>query len=219
MKKKIDSISVYCGVIAPILFVFIFTIEGYFRENYSEIENFISELSIGSRGWIQITNFLIFGFLFLIFSIWLLKEFRKHRLSSTGPILFLILASCYFFSGPFVTDTGTIFTQQKSVHGIIHGALGGIVFLLMTASSWTFLKLFRKAREFKSLKNITLFFAIILTLSLIAFTYVTKVPSSQNVFPNMNGLFQRLALIPFMVWLSFFAFNIRNVLTKYDSNI
>ncbi len=219
MKKRIGSISIYSGIIAPILFVFIFTIEGFFRENYSAIKNFISELSIGNRGWIQITNFLIFGFLFLVFSIWLLQEFRKRRLSSTGPILFLILASCYFFSGPFVTDIGTMFTKQKSVHGIIHGVLGGIVFLLMTASSWTFLKLFKKAKDFKSLKNVTLFFAIILTLSLIAFTYVTKVPTSQNIFPNMNGLFQRLALIPFMVWLSFFAFSIRNVLTKYDRNI
>ncbi len=220
MKRRIGSISVYGGVIAPILFVLIFTIEGLFRENYSAMKNFISELSVGNRGWIQITNFLIFGFLFLIFSIWLLQEFRKRGLSITGSILFLILAACYFFSGPFVTDTGTIFTQQKSVHGIIHGVLGGIVFSLMTASSWTFLKLFKKAKDFKSLKDVTLFFAIILTLSLIAFTYVTKVPTSQNVFPkNMNGLFQRLALIPFMVWLSFFAFSIRNVLAKYDSNI
>lgn len=217
-KKKVDFISAYSGVIAPILFVFVFTIEGLFRENYSAMSNFISELSIGNRGWIQITNFSLFGFLFLIFGIWLLQEFRKRRLSSTGPILFLILASCYFFSGPFVTDAGTIFTQQKSVHGITHGVLGGIVFLLMTASSWTFLKLFRNTREFKSLKNVTLFFSLILTIALIAFTFVTKVPTSLHIFLNMNGLFQRLALIPFMIWLSFFAFSIRSILIKYDKN-
>ena len=214
MKKGISNISVYCGLIAPILFVSIFTIEGLFRENYSEMKNFISELSIGNRGWIQIANFLIFGILFFVFSIGLLQEFQKRRLSSTGPILFLILASCYFFSGPFVTDSGTIFTQQKSVHGIIHGVLGAVVFLLMAISCWTFLKLFKKEKEFKSLKNVTLLFAIIITLSLIAFTYVTKVPSSQNIFQNLNGLFQRLALIPFMVWLFYFAFSIRNILTK-----
>ncbi len=218
MKKGINYISVYSGIIAPIVFVLIFTIEGLFRENYSATKNFISELSIGDRGWIQIANFLIFGFLFFVFNVGLMQEFRKRGLSLTGPILFLILASCYFFSGPFVTDPGTIFTQQKSVHGIIHGVLGAMVFLLMTVSSWTFLKLFKKEKEFKSLKNVTLFFAIILTLSLTVFTYATKVPSSENIFPNMNGFFQRLALIPFMVWLCYFAFSIRNVLTKYDTN-
>ena len=218
MKKRIDTLSVYSGIIAPIIFVSIFTIEGLLREDYSASENFISELSIGNRGWIQITNFMIFGSLFLVFSIWLLREFRKRKISSIGPGLFIILSVCYFFSGLFVTDPGTIFTQQKSVHGIIHGVLGAMVFLLMPVSSWTFLKLFKKEKAFNSLKNVTLFFAILLTLSLVAFTYVTKVPASQNLFPNRNGLFQRLALIPFMVWLSFFAFSIRNVLAKFDSH-
>jgi hypothetical protein len=218
MKKGNSYIHFYSGLIAPILFVLIFTIEGLFRENYSPMKNFISELSIGNRGWIQIVNFLIFGFLFFVFSMGLLHEFRKLKLSLNGPILFLILASCYFFSGPFLTDPGTIFTQQKSIHGIIHGVLGALVFLLMTASSWTFLKLFKKEKEFKALKSITFLFAIILTLSLIAFTYVTKAPTHQNVFPNLNGFFQRLALIPFMIWLFYFAFSIRNVLTQYDRN-
>lgn len=218
MKKGISYIHIYSGLIAPILFVSTFTLEGLFRENYSAMINFISELSIGSRGWIQIANFMIFGSLFFVFSIGLLQEFRKRRLSSTGPILFLILASCYFLSGPFVTDQGTIFTQQKSIHGIIHGVLGAVVFLLMTASSWTFLKLFKKEKEFKPLQNVTLYFSIILTISLIAFIYATKVPASQNIFPDLNGFFQRLALIPFMVWLFYFALITRNILTKYYSN-
>lgn len=214
MKKGLNYISVYSGIIAPILFVMIFTFEGLFRENYSALSNFISELSMGNRGWIQISNFLLFGFLFFVFSLGILREFRKRKLSQTGPILFLIIASCYFFSGPFVTDPGTIFTHQKSIHGIIHGVLGGVVFLLMPISSWTFLKQFKKKNEFKTFKNVTLFFAIILTLSLIVFTYVTKVPTSKNIFPYMNGLFQRLTLIPFMVWLCYFAFGLRKFLIE-----
>ena len=109
---KIDSL----GIIAPILFVATFTIEGLFRENYSQMKNFISELSIGNGGWIQIANFMTFGILFFIFSLKVFKEFRKRGLPLTGPKIFLIIAACYFFSGPFVTDPGTIFTQQKSIH-------------------------------------------------------------------------------------------------------
>ncbi len=206
MKKRIGFISVYSGIIAPILFVIIFTVEGLFRENYSAMTNFISELSLGNRGWIQITNFLLFGFLFFVFSLGLLLKFQKRKLSSTGPILFLIIASSYFISGLFVTDPETIFTNQKSIHGIIHGVFGGVVFLLMPISSWIFLKLFKMEEEFKSLKKWTLFFAIVLTFSLVIFTYVTKVPTSKNIFPNMDGFFQRLTLIPFMIWLSYFAF-------------
>lgn len=199
MKKGIRDIHCYTGIIAPVLFVLIFTIEGFVRENYSAKTDFISELAIGNRGWIQIANFLLFGFLFFVFGLGLLQEFRKRKLPSTGPVLFLILATCYFFSGIFVTDAGTIFTQQKSVHGIIHGIFGAMVFVLMPVSSWIFFKLFKKEQAFKPLKNITYLFAIILTLALVTFTYVTKVPASENVFPDLNGFFQRLALIPFMV--------------------
>lgn len=113
MKKRIGFISVYSGIIAPILFVIIFTVEGLFRENYSAMTNFISELSLGNRGWIQITNFLLFGFLFFVFSLGLLLKFQKRKLSSTGPILFLIIASSYFISGLFVTDPETIFFKSK----------------------------------------------------------------------------------------------------------
>ena len=215
MKKGLNYISVYSGIVAPVLFVLIFTFDGLFRENYSAMRNFISELSIGYRGWIQITNFMLFGFLFFVYSLGLLREFRKRKLPLTGPILFLIIASCYFFSGPFVTDPNTIFTHQKSIHGIIHGALGGVVFLLMPISSWTFLKQFKKEVDFKPLKNVTLFFAIILTLSLIVFTYVTKVPASENIFPNMDGIFQRLELVPFMIWIYYFALFLRKSLIKY----
>lgn len=216
MKKGIRDIHCYTGIIAPVLFVLIFTIEGFVRENYSAKTDFISELAIGNRGWIQIANFLLFGFLFFVFGLGLLQEFRKRKLPSTGPVLFLILATCYFFSGIFVTDAGTIFTQQKSVHGIIHGIFGAMVFVLMPASSWIFFKLFKKEQAFKPLKNITFLFAIILTLALVTFTYVTKVPASENVFPDLNGFFQRLALIPFMVWLFYFAFRIRDVLMHND---
>ncbi len=216
MRSKTAPMPVCSGILAPILFVSVFTIEGLFREHYSPLTNFISELSIGDRAWVQIANFLLFGFLFFIFSFWLLREFRKRKFPPGGPILFLILASCYFFSGLFVTDPGTIFTQQKSVHGIIHGVLGAAVFLLMTISAWTFLKLFRKNAAFRTLQRLTLFFAIILTLALTAFTYVTKTPASQSFLPGMNGLFQRLALIPFMLWLLFFASSIRHALSNYD---
>ncbi len=214
MEKGLNYTSVFSGIIAPILFVMIFTFEGLFRENYSATTNFISELSMGNRGWIQIINFLLFGFLFFVFSLGLLREFRKRKLSSTGPIIFLIIALCYFFSGPFVTDPNTIFTNQKSIHGIIHGILGGVVFLLMPMSAWTFLKQFKKEKDFKSLKNMTLFFAVILTLFLIVFTYSTKVPASKNIFPDMNGFFQRIALVPFMIWVSYFAFLLRKLLPK-----
>ena len=193
------------GVLAPLLFVVTFTIDGLLRDNYSSMKNFISELSIGNGGWIQIANFMVLGFLFFIFSLDVFKKFRKRGLSLTGPKIFLIIAVAYFFSGPFVTDPGTIFTQQKSVHGIIHGILGALVFTLMPISCWVFLKQFKRQPDYRSLKIPTYFFAILITIAVIFLTFITKVPAYRSSLVNLYGFIQRLALIPFMIWLCYFA--------------
>jgi Protein of unknown function (DUF998) len=47
------------GRIGPLLFVATFTIAGWLRPGYRAREMFVSELSLGSRGWIQIANFIV----------------------------------------------------------------------------------------------------------------------------------------------------------------
>ena len=56
----------WAGVLGLMLFVVIFTIEGWLRSGYEPARMYISELSLGSRGWNHNVNFLVFGLLFLI---------------------------------------------------------------------------------------------------------------------------------------------------------
>jgi len=205
-QKNNNKASIILGIIAPILFVVIFTSAGFYRENYSSMRNFISELSIGNEGWMQICNFMVFGLLLFIFSLDVLKEFRRRGISKTGPIILLIIAISYFFSGPFVTDPGTIFTHQKSIHGIIHGLFGAVVFTLMPITCWVFLKQFKRQQDYKTLKFPTYFFAITITIAVLLFSFITKVTTYNKTFDTVFGFVQRLVLIPFMFWLSYFAF-------------
>jgi hypothetical protein len=51
--------------IGSALFVGVFTIDGYFRPGYDQFREYVSALSIGPRGWIQIANFVVVGLLLL----------------------------------------------------------------------------------------------------------------------------------------------------------
>src|SRR5215469_8159104 len=51
------------GVVGPLLFVLVIWLEGALRPGYDLLRHFGSELALGKRGWIQITNFLIAGVL------------------------------------------------------------------------------------------------------------------------------------------------------------
>ena len=119
--------AAWAGMIAPMLFVVIFTIEGWLRPGYNPLAMYVSELSLGPYGWMQILNFIIFSILFLIFVRGIASEFKEGKASRFGPPLLTIIGLSFLVSGPFVTDPGTIFLQM-SWHGMIHGIFGAIVF-------------------------------------------------------------------------------------------
>jgi hypothetical protein len=193
------------GIIASILFVVIFTIEGIYRPGYSSIGMYVSALSLGSRGFIQIANFLIFGILFLLFARNVAAEFKKSNVSQIGPILLTIFAICLFLSGPFVMDPFGTPPQAMTIHGVVHSILGGIAFLIMPISCFVFLRVFRQNSIWNSFAPWTLLMSILLSATLALFIFATKLPYGKNIFHSWFGLLQRMVLIPYMLWLFTFA--------------
>ena len=193
------------GIIAPVIFVGVFTIEGELRSGYTPIGTYVSALSIGSRGLIQILNFLVFGVLFFFFARAVAADFKIRKTSQTGPTLLTVFAVCLFFSGPFVMDPMWTPPSQISVHGTIHGILGGIAFLLMPISCFVFLSRFRHEPTWNSFASWTQLMAILLSAALALFIFATKFPIGQTIFHAWLGLIQRMVLVPYMLWLFTFA--------------
>jgi len=199
------KISAWAGIIGPALFVLVFTIEGFLRPGYSTLKDFISALSLGSRGWIQIVNFILFGILLLLFTLGVAREFKSGKASRWGVILLLALGICFLLSGPFIEDvTGTPFSGS-SVHGILHGIFGGIVFVVMPITCFVFLRRFREDPKWHSLKIWTLVLGIIISSGVFMMIVSIKIPTTAVYFTNWNGLIQRIALVPWMIWLFVFA--------------
>src|SRR5258706_9884107 len=94
-------LAVWAGIIGPALFVAVFTLEGWLRPGYEPLRMFVSALSLGPRGWIQIANFMVFGALLFVFTRAVAAEFPDGKASRGGLILLTIIAVCYFISGPF----------------------------------------------------------------------------------------------------------------------
>src|SRR5205823_12499417 len=65
-----------CGVIGPPLFVIVFLIEEATRPGYSAWRHYVSQLSLGEGGWMQIANFLVCGLLSLCFALGLRRTLQ-----------------------------------------------------------------------------------------------------------------------------------------------
>jgi Protein of unknown function (DUF998) len=199
------QLAAWSGIIGSMLFVMTFMLEGWLRPGYEPLSMYVSALSLGPLGWIQIANFLVFGALLLVFARGVAVEFQTGKASRSGSILLTIIAVCYFFSGPFVMDPVNIARSQMTLHGTLHGIFGGIVFSLMPVCCFVFLRRFHEDPNWQFLQGWTLALGTISALGVILLTIATKLPDTQNIFSPWLGIIQRTAIIPFMIWIFIFA--------------
>lgn len=185
------------GIIAPVFFVTTFTIEGWLRPGYSAASMFVSELSLGPWGWVQIVNFLITGTLIFLFGRGLVAQLKTGKAAKFGPIILQIIGLSLVASGPFITDPSVIF-DQHSIHGIIHGIFGAIVFSLAPISCFIFLRRFRSDSSWRLFAWWALAVGILLVVG-IGLLKVSQFPQS-SLFASKGGI-QRIILIAYMAWL------------------
>ena len=212
MRKTImdrRQLAAWAGMVGSALFVTVFTLEGWLRPGYNARSTFISELSIGPRGWIQIINFIILGALFLVFTWGVADEFRSGKASKAGPVLLAIIGFSFLVSGPLVTDPAMTPRNQMSLHGILHGIFGALVFSLSPISCFVFWRRFRQDPQWQHLQGWTLATGIITTIAVILLSASTKNPVTPNTFTEWNGLIQRMVIIPYLIWIFTFAFALR----------
>jgi hypothetical protein len=196
--------AAWAGVVGPALFVLVFTLEGALRPAYDPRAMFISALSLGPRGWLQIANFLQLGLLMLLFTRAVTVEFGSCKGARAGLTLLTLLALLFFVSGPFVMDPAGTPPDQMTFHGLVHGLAGGIVFLLMPVVIFIFLSLFRRHARWQAFAQPTLALGLFDAAAVLFFTLSSKLPQLQIVFSGWMGLIQRTALVPFMLWLFLF---------------
>jgi hypothetical protein len=202
-------LAAWAGILAPVLFVAVFSIEGWLRPGYDPITTYVSALSLGARGWIQITNFIVLGLLMLVFTRGVAAEFQSGKASRWGLICLTVIALLFIVSGPLVMDPMGTPLGQTTIHGTIHGLSGGIVFILMPVSCFIYLRRFRQDPEWRYFQWGTLLLGIIVAAAVLLLTFTTKLPSLQSMFVDWLGLIQRFIIIPFMIWLFFFAVGIQ----------
>lgn len=202
--------AIWAGMIGPVLFVSIFLIEGRLRAGYDSLTMYVSALSLGPRGWVQILNFVVFGLLLLAFARGLAAGYPGGGAPSrAGPALLTIIAFGYLLSGPFVMDPAGTPRNLMSIHGTVHGILGGIVFLLMPVSCFVLVRRFRRDPKWRSLQWCTLAAGTAIAIAVAILTIATKVVPAQNAFSRWLGLIQRAAIVPYMAWLFIFALTLR----------
>lgn len=204
-RRRIELAAV-AGMIGAVLFVSVFSIYGWLYPGYSPTRMFVSELSLGNYGWVQILNFVLTGALVLAFGRGLAAHFTTGAASRAGPVLVQIIGVSLIASGPFITDPSSM-SGQASAHGVVHGIFGALVFTFAPLSCFVFYGRFRSDTLWRPLAGWTLGSGVVLTLGIVLLK-ISQQPGS-GLF-EWKGLVQRVILVTFMAWIFTVATRLRH---------
>ena len=134
------------ALLGGLLFNLTVWVDGFFRPGYNAFRQPESALSLGPGGWVQVTNFIVFGFLNLCFALALRKTLAPGRGSTWAPVLQGIAGLSMIIVGIFVEDPskgypiGVVPPVSATLHGSIHTSatfvalIATVAFLFVLAS-------------------------------------------------------------------------------------
>lgn len=210
-QSKTTRFLIAGGAIGPLLFILVFLIEGATRPGYSAWHNYVSQLSLSNQGWMQILNFLVCGLLTLCFAIGLRKVLLPGKGSLWGPILLGVFGLGLIVAGLFVTDPslgyplGTHGSGPQTLHGIIHGVAGLIVFSSVAAASFVLARHFVGDPQWKGWAIYSFVTGVLIAVFFIASTAASTLDERGVLSGAPIGLLQRVSIIVGWGWITLLA--------------
>ena len=204
MKKRTKTLLIF-GPIGSMLFIILFLIEGATREDYSPFRFPISSLSIGDLGWIQITNFIISGFLIFLFAFGLRNALLPSEGSKWIPRLIGAVGLGLIGAGIFSSDpvfgypiTEPLAIAQFTIHGHLHDFFSIFVFVCLPIACFKYRERFNILNE----QRWSLYSLLTAITMLITFI-IAGIGFKQTMgLVEYAGVFQRLSIIIGFTWIS-----------------
>ncbi len=130
-----------CGAAAGPLFLSVGVVEGLTRSGFDFRRHAISQLSLGSLGWIQVASFLVTGTLVTAGALGLRQAIGRTAGGTWGPRLVGFFGASFLLAGVFEADPGAGFPSgtpdgpaSLSGHGTVHMLSGTVGYLALCAA-------------------------------------------------------------------------------------
>lgn len=135
-QRMVMRLCLWAGIVGPILFVLVFTVDGALMPGYSAMRDVVSFLELGPNGWIQSLNFILTGLLFILFALGFFQWMRPRSASGwlyVTTVLIALSGVGLIMAGPFHPDAPG--SALISLHGKLHTIAFTVVFLPLGLAS------------------------------------------------------------------------------------
>jgi hypothetical membrane protein len=183
------------GAIGPALFTVVTVVVSAFREDYSHVHNFISELGATGTPHAELMNYAGFvpsGLMLLAFAVSTRALVPRSGLAALGTLLLALFGAGVVTAGLFACDLGCP-QGTGSLANRVHDQVSPLAFLAALAAIGAFGVSFRGRSDWKPLWGYSLATAFVGVLFMIAL-----IQSLETRF--FTGLWQRLLLASIFLW-------------------
>src|SRR5262249_47796206 len=131
------------GVIAAPLFFIVALAQAFTRPGFELTRHFLSQLSAGDLGWLQMANFIVVGALYVLCAAAMGRVMSGGRGATWGPRLIALFGVCIIAAGVFLADPANgcpvgAADAELSWHGMAHGLAALSAGLALTAATFVF---------------------------------------------------------------------------------
>jgi hypothetical membrane protein len=186
--------GLYCGVIAPIVWLGLIGTAGALRPDFSHVTHYISEL--GERGsstesLVRYGGFVLTGVLYLVFATALATTLPRGRLACIAGALIAVEGLGRLGAGAFPCNPGCVAPSQgPNLHALFAtiGFVSGI--LAAFFCGWLF-------RRIDDLRMLAAFSIACAAVAFVSLTIMTSAPG-----PTLPaGLLEHVATVSLSIWL------------------
>jgi hypothetical membrane protein len=197
MTERLVPLALRAGIVAPLLFALVVTVDGLVTPGYSAYNEAISYLDLGAQGWIQRANFIVFGLLLLAFALGYTRAMRPllpRRWRIAVATCFILSDLGWMMAGVFVPNA--YLAPQNSGHALLHQVASILVFLPFALASLLQGARFVRTRGWRIYGGYCLVLGLIQAFFPIATTvYFIHPQIVGDVNSPGSGLFNRIALL------------------------
>ncbi len=186
------------GLLGSVLFNLTFLLAGVLRPGYDSLRQPISALSLGPGGWVQITNFIVFGLLTCGSAIGWRATLAPGIAARSYPALKILSGLALITAGVFSQDPALGFPHgvpspaSPTTHAQIHNAASVVSLLATIAGLLVLARRFRHEPHWKGWPRYAVLAAALMIGFLAAFG------ATNNGGPG--GMFEKLATITALVF-------------------
>ncbi len=190
------------GVVGPPLFVAVFTLAGFLRPGYSPIHQTVSDLGVGSNGWLVDVSCVIIGLLLSGFAVGFALSLRPELHQGWRWLIAVLLA----LHGLGLSIAG-IFTEAPTTVAI-HWLVGANLGLFGPVVAFLVVGLVLRRDTLWRGWGTSLLIASLFTLVLLAIMAWAFTPGTLLASMRLGGLMERVVLIEIEAWYVIFGWRL-----------